>query len=151
MKSQTACRFDAWLCVCLAVSRIAMTAATGVPGRFPLSLWWLMGCCDAKADKEVGRDCSTSTTSLYHHMQVYLIVIFSSQFCCLPICAHHCMQVMYISQIIALNSNALQAQRQELKEAAMENMQDDIAREVDARRKQLQVIPFVWPCIGRCH
>ena len=38
---------------------------------------------------------------------------------------------------------ALQAQRQELKEAAMGNMQDDIAREVDARRKQLQVISFV--------
>ena len=55
-----------------------------------------------------------------------------------------------MSQIIPLTSNALQAQRQELKEAAMANMQDDIAREVDARRKQLQVIPFIWPCKGRC-
>ena len=33
----------------------------------------------------------------------------------------------------------MQAQRQELKEAAMTNMQEGIAREVDARRKQLQV------------
>lgn len=40
---------------------------------------------------------------------------------------------------ISEEDNAMQAQRQELKEAAMTNMQEGIAREVDARRKQLQV------------
>lgn len=33
----------------------------------------------------------------------------------------------------------MQGQRQEVQQAAMSNMQEDIAREVDARRKQLQV------------
>ena len=33
----------------------------------------------------------------------------------------------------------MQGQRQELEAAAMNNMQEDIAREVDARRRQLQV------------
>lgn len=40
---------------------------------------------------------------------------------------------------ISEEDNAMQAQRQQLKEAAMTNMQEGIAREVDARRKQLQV------------